>query len=144
VIEKRYPLKHYLSPGAAASSAILRQRPRRARSYIRPRWPALMHRWRNTPYPQSLAVFRQPVTPEGQIQSSVFPANDGARDARAFPVDPAPDFTKLDVGVLVQICAASDASNGVGALSDGSRVAAGNDDGNVQPELPVANAGGSP
>ena len=103
-----------------------------------------MHRWRNTLYPQSLAVFRQPVTPEGQIHSSVFLANDGARDARAFPIDPTPDFTKLDVGVLVQICGASDASNGVGALSDGSRVTAGNDDDNVQSEPPVANAGGLP
>ena len=142
MIEKRYPLKHYLSPGAAASSAILRQRPRRARSYIRPRWPALIHRWRNAPYSQSLAVFRQLITPDGRIQSSVFRAKDGARDARAFPTDLAPDFTKLEIGVLVQICDASDTPNGVGALPNGSRVAAGNDDDNVQSELPVANGGG--
>lgn len=137
-------MKHYLSPGAAASSAILRQRPRRARSYIRPRWPALIHRWRNAPYSQSLAVFRQLITPDGRIQSSVFRANDGVRDARAFPTDSVPDFTKLEVGVLVQIYDASDTPNGVGALPNGSRVAAGNDDDNVQSELPVANGGGLP
>jgi len=46
--------------------------------------------------------------------------------------------------VLVQICDASDTPNGVGALSNGSRVAAENDDDNVQSELPVANGGGLP
>lgn len=144
MIEKRYPLKHYLSPGAAASSAILRQRPRRARYPIRPRWPALIHRWRNVPDSQPLAVFRLLITPNGRTQSSVFRTDDASRDARAFPTDSAPDFTKLDVGVLVQICDASDAPNGVGALANGSRVAARNDDDNVQSELPVANGAGLP
>lgn len=144
-------MKHYLSPGAAASSAILRQRPRRARYPIRPRWPALIHRWpalihrwRNVPDSQPLAVFRLLITPDGRTQPSVFRTDDASRDARAFPTDSAPDFTKLDVGVLVQICDASDAPNGVGALANGSRVAAGNDDDNVQSELPVANGAGLP
>jgi hypothetical protein len=132
-------LKHYLSPGAAASSAILRQRPQRARNHLRKRWPTLIHRWRNTLSYFPTAVFRQISPPENRLRSSAFRTGDPSQDAHAFPTDPAPDFSRLDVGVLVQICDASAASHNDDVLLDGD-VSAGNED-DARSELPVANGG---
>jgi hypothetical protein len=125
VIEKRYPLKHYLSPGAAASSAILRQRPQRARNHLRKRWPTLIHRWRNTLSYFPTAVFRQISPPENRLRSSAFRTGDPSQDAHAFPTD--------------QICDASAASHNDDVLLDGD-VSAGNED-DARSELPVANGG---
>jgi hypothetical protein len=103
-LNKGYALKRHFPQGAAASSAILRQRPQRPRSFNRPRQLALVHRWRSNAYLFEPAGFRQYVAVDNRVGSPGPPSSHSLQAELCFPTDPTPDFATLEAGVLVQIC----------------------------------------